>query len=68
MRWHWDRARATFELEVRPDERITAPTVVSLPVRTHYPDGYVASVIGGEVVSPPGASRLEVPTDPGLRS
>ena len=65
--WHWDRATATFELEVRPDERITAPTVISLPVRTHYPNGYVVSAIGGDVVSPPGASRLEVRTDPGAR-
>ena len=48
--------------DVRPedfeaaDERVTAPTVISLPVRTHYSGGYDVAVIGGAVVSPPDAA------------
>jgi endoglycosylceramidase len=68
LRWEWDRDTAGFDLDVRPDPRVHAPTVISLPVRSHYPDGYEASVLGGDVVSAPGARKLEVEASPGAET
>ena len=47
--------------------RTGATTDVFLSPR-RYPHGYVATVAGGRVVSPPGARILQIATSPGARS
>ncbi len=56
----FDPSTAVFTLDYRPDEAVTAPTVIVVPVSTHYRGGYCARVSGGSVTSAPDATRLDV--------
>lgn len=71
LAWHFAPASKRFELSFsrdRADGHGTfapgAETVVSVPA-LQYPDGYVASVTGGQVVSAPDAPLLRVRALPG---
>ncbi|MHB1777673.1 MAG: cellulase family glycosylhydrolase [Acidimicrobiales bacterium] len=58
-----------FEMTYAADRRITAPTVIFVGGRLHYPrTGYCATVDGGRIVSAPGAARLVVADDPQART
>jgi endoglycosylceramidase len=61
----FDPTSGRFTLQFRPDPRITQPTVVVVPVSTHYRNGYCTTVSGGRAVSPPGTTRLDVDADIG---
>jgi endoglycosylceramidase len=63
LRQRYDPATGEFELRVRPDHAVAAPTAVVVPPDA-YPDGYDVEVVGGTVVSEPQAGRLEVAADP----
>ena len=54
----FDPASAAFTLTYRPNPTVYAPTVVFVPVATHYPHGYCATARGARITSPPGATRL----------
>jgi endoglycosylceramidase len=56
----FDPASGAFSLRYRAAPAVTAPTVVVVPVSTHYPNGYCAEVTGGRITSAPQASRLDV--------
>ncbi|HLX89924.1 MAG TPA: cellulase family glycosylhydrolase, partial [Acidimicrobiales bacterium] len=56
----FDPASGHFSLRYRVNAGITEPTVVYLPLATHYPHGYCATASGGRVVSAPGSSYLDV--------
>ena len=56
----FDPTTAAFEFRYRSDPRITAPTVIVVPVATHYPNGYCARATGGRVTSRPDATHLDV--------
>jgi len=61
----FDPLSGRFRLQFRADPRITAPTVIFVPVSTHYPRGYCASVTGARITSVPGAPHLDVENGPG---
>jgi endoglycosylceramidase len=54
----YDPRTGSFDLRYRPNHRITAPTIVYLPVSIAYPNGYSVAVSGARVVSSPGAPLL----------
>ncbi len=54
----FDPKTAEFHLLYIPKPKISAPTVVFVPLAVHYPHGYCASVVGGTILSKPGASHL----------
>ena len=56
----FDPATGTFELVYRANPRISAPTVITVPVTTHYPHGYCARVSGARITSRPGAAHLDL--------
>ncbi len=56
----FDPTTAAFEFRYRSDPRITAPTVIVVPVSTHYPHGYCLQVTGAKVTSKPGAPRIDL--------
>ena len=56
----FDPTTAAFALRYRSNPRITAPTVIVVPLSTHYPHGYCPRVVGARVASRPGASRLDL--------
>jgi endoglycosylceramidase len=56
----FDPTTAAFTLRYRSNPRVTAPTVIVVPVSTHYPHGYCARVVGARVTSRAGASRLDL--------
>ncbi|HYA69221.1 MAG TPA: cellulase family glycosylhydrolase, partial [Acidimicrobiales bacterium] len=56
----FDPASAAFTLRFHSDPRITEPTVIFVPVSTHYPDGYCATAKGARIVSSPNATYLDV--------
>jgi len=60
----FDPASGRFSFRFRPDPTIEAPTSIVGP-GPQYPDGYVATVVGGEVTSAPNAGHLTVVADPG---
>ena len=64
----FDPSTGAFQMVYTPDHRITAPTVIFVPTRIHYPNGYCARVSGGTVVSKPGSEFLEVNNAPIGRS
>ncbi len=64
----FDPASASFSLRYVPDPAVTAPTVVVVPVSTHYPHGYCTKVEGARVTSPPGATRLDLENRPGAKA
>lgn len=49
-----------FRLVYRPNHRVRAPTVIVVPTRVHYAEGYCARSFGATVISRPGSSLLEV--------
>jgi endoglycosylceramidase len=57
-----------FHLRYRASRTVTAPTVISVPVRIQYPRGYVVSVTGGRRTSRSGAGWLEIANRPGART
>ncbi len=63
----FDPTSGEFHLTYSVTRRIDAPTVVFMPVSSHYRRGYCALVTGGSVVSRPGARYLEVADRPGAR-
>ncbi len=56
----FDPTTASFTLHYRSNPAIRAPTVVVVPVSTHYRGGYCARVAGARVTSRPGASRIDI--------
>jgi endoglycosylceramidase len=56
----FDPVTGAFSLAYRAGKGDSAPTVVVVPVSTHYPNGYCAKVSGGRITSAPDASRLLV--------
>ena len=56
----FDPATGAFSLAYRADKTVTAPTVVVVPVSTHYANGYCPKVTGGRITSAPGSSRLDI--------
>ncbi len=64
----FDPASGAFSLRYRPTAQVRGPTVIFVPVRIHYPDGYCARVLGGRVTSAPGAGLLLVTNANGARS
>jgi endoglycosylceramidase len=56
----FDPTTAAFSLDYRSDPEITAPTVIVVPVSTHYPRGYCLRVEGARVASRRGASRVDL--------
>jgi endoglycosylceramidase len=56
----FDPATGAFSLQYRAAKGVSAPTVIVVPVSTHYPNGYCPRVSGGRVTSPADAPRLDV--------
>ena len=56
----FDPASDRFTLRFHSDPRITEPTVIFVPVAMHYPAGYCASASDARIISPPGASHLDI--------
>lgn len=56
----FDQNTGSFHLVYKPNHSITAPTVIFVPTKIHYPHGYCAWVSGGSVTSPPNSVLLEV--------
>ncbi len=49
-----------FHFSYRSDPHIAQPTVVFVPLSTHYPHGYCATTAGGRISSAPGSQYLDV--------
>jgi len=64
----FDPASAHFHMLYVPNPKVTAPTVIFVPLSVHYRNGYRASVIGGMVLSHPDATHLVVANDQGVSS
>jgi endoglycosylceramidase len=64
----FDPSTGAFHLRYRSDRAASAPTVISVPVSRHYPDGYCTKVTGGRVTSSAGSARLTVANDPSASS
>ena len=60
----FDAASGTFSLEYRPNPGIDQPTVVFVPISTHYPHGYCARSTGGTIVSKPTADTIDILNQP----
>ena len=56
----FDATNGAFHLVYVPDHGLRAPTVIFVPTRAHYPNGYCARASGGSVISRPGSALLEV--------
>ncbi len=56
----FDPGTAAFTLRYRSNPKITAPTVVVVPLSTHYPHGYCARVVGARITSHPGAGIVDI--------
>jgi endoglycosylceramidase len=56
----FDPTTGAFTLRYEANPKITAPTVVVVPVSTHYPHGYCLQVVGARVTSRPGATRVDI--------
>lgn len=64
-----DAATGAMLLDYHADPKITAPTLIYVPVRYHFPHGYCAKVKnGGPVLSKPGATMLEIQNPPTART
>lgn len=62
LEWSYDAASGVFEFDYACGSPLLSrhsETEISVP-RRHYPNGYVAAVTGGKVVSAPGAPILRV--------
>ena len=56
----FDPDTGAFALRYEANPSITAPTVVVVPVSTHYPHGYCLRVTGARATSRPGATRVDI--------
>ena len=57
----FDPTSGRFLLQYRADPAITEPTVIVVPLATHYPAGYCAQVSGGaRITSAPGSGAIDV--------
>jgi endoglycosylceramidase len=63
LSYGYDPASNTFTYTYKPNAAIRAPTIVFVP-ELHYPNGYRVEVTGARVVSPAGASHLELASEP----
>ena len=59
----FDPSTASFHLSYQANHRVSAPTVIFVPVSRHYLHGYCATVTGGHVTSGPSATHLVVQND-----
>jgi endoglycosylceramidase len=64
----FDPASSHFHMLYVPNQMVTAPTVIFVPLSVHYPHGYRVAVIGGTVLSSPNATHLVVANDQGVSS
>jgi endoglycosylceramidase len=64
----FDPASSHFHMLYVPNQMVTAPTVIFVPLSVHYPHGYRVEVIGGTVRSSPNATHLVVANDQGVSS
>jgi endoglycosylceramidase len=51
-------------LKYESDPNITAPTLISVPVKHYFPNGYCAEVTGAKLISAPDAPTVEVENNP----
>ncbi len=56
----FDPGTAAFTLRYRSNPTISAPTVIVVPVSTHYPRGYCVRVTGARVTSKPSATHIDI--------
>jgi endoglycosylceramidase len=56
----FDPDTGAFALRYLSDPKISAPTVVVVPLSTHYPHGYCLRVAGARVTSRPGAGVVDI--------
>jgi endoglycosylceramidase len=56
----FDPSTAAFSLHYRSNPSIKAPTVIVVPVATHYSHGYCLRVSGARDTSPRDASRVDI--------
>jgi endoglycosylceramidase len=56
----FDPKTAAFTFRYQSNPKITAPTVIVVPVSTHYPHGYCLHVSGARATSPPDATRVDI--------
>ena len=61
----FDPGSGDFRLQYQPDQTVTAPTEVFVPVAMHYPNGYCATAAGARITSAPNAVELEAVNQPG---
>jgi endoglycosylceramidase len=57
---YFDPTTGAFTLHYRSNPTITAPTVIVVPVSTHYPHGYCLRTSGARATSRPDATRIDV--------
>ena len=60
LAYGFDVRTGRFTLRYAPRRHVAGPTLVSVPAAVQYPHGYRVSVLGGRVVSRPGADVLAV--------
>ncbi len=60
----FDPGTAAFTLQYRSNPAISAPTVIVVPVSTHYRQGYCLRVTGARVTSKPGAAHVDIANGP----
>ena len=56
----FDPITASFQFRYRSNPTLTAPTVIVVPVSTHYAHGYCLRASGARVTSGPGATRIDL--------
>jgi len=56
----FDPTTERFSLSYTANPEATAPTVIFVPVRQHYPSGYCANAVGGRVLSSVDSDHLVV--------
>jgi endoglycosylceramidase len=56
----FDPKTGAFNLRYQANPEITAPTVIVVPVSTHYPHGYCLQVSGARATSRPDATRVDI--------
>jgi endoglycosylceramidase len=64
----FDPETAEFHMLYVPNQNVTAPTVIFVPVSLHYRNGYDVTVVGGTVVSKANVTHLVITNDPGASS
>jgi endoglycosylceramidase len=57
---YFDPTTGAFTLRYRSNPTITAPTVIVIPVSTHYPHGYCLRTTGAGATSRPDANRVDI--------